>query len=90
APDPPRRMPVYQNEDGTSTVVQVVQDEQTIKQLELLKKSQEELERKMTERESELNHLLTSKEEELKETKELLDSRFEESNARYGELVESL
>jgi hypothetical protein len=90
APDPPKRSPVFQNEDGTSTVVQVVQDENTMKQLEQLKKSQDELERKMSERETELNRMLLAKEDELKETKALLDSRFEESNARYGDLVESL
>jgi hypothetical protein len=89
APDPPKRVPVTYAEDG-NTVVKVVQDEALVQQLDELRKSQQELERKMSSRENELTDMLSSKDQELQEAQDLLNSRWEEFNSRYDELSESL
>lgn len=89
APDPPKRAPVTYAEDG-NTIVKVVQDEALVQQLEELRKSQLELEKKMSSRESEFSDMLLSKDQELAEAQDLLNSRWEEFNARYDELSESL
>lgn len=86
APDPPKRVAT---EDG-NTIVKVVQDETLMQQLEELRKNQNDFEKKMGAREEEFAELLQSKDQELLDAQELLNSRWEEFNQRYDELSESL
>jgi hypothetical protein len=86
APDPPKRAFA---EDG-NTVVKVVPDEALTHQLEELRRNQNEFEKKMGAREEEFAELLSSKDQELQDAQELLNSRWEEFNQRYDELSESL
>jgi hypothetical protein len=86
APDPPKKVFA---EDG-NTVVKVVQDDGLMQQLEELRRNQSEFEKKMGAREEEFAEMLSSKDQELQDAQELLNSRFEEFNQRYDELGESL
>ena len=86
APDPPKK--VF-TEDG-NTVVKVVPDEALAQQLDELRRNQNEFEKKMGAREEEFAEMLSSKDQELQDAQELLNSRWEEFNQRYDELSESL
>ena len=103
AEPPPRaiRTMTQTGEDGVTEVVRVVQDEEVLRQIEELRKSNDdlrtrfedresELSKRLEERESEYHEMLASKESEIQEAQEMLHSRFEEFNNRYEEMVETV
>ncbi len=92
APDPPK--PVYNYQQAASpnpegvTEVRYVQDEAVLAKLEELRKANEELKGRMDQRELEFSELLQSKEQEVAETQEMLNSRWEDFSGRYEQLSE--
>jgi hypothetical protein len=87
APDPPRLASSATDSERTNAGAN---SDSLLQQLDELRKNQNDLENKMSSRETELNEMLVAKEQELQDAQKLLDSRWEEFNQRYGELSESL
>lgn len=92
APDPPKPVYNYQQAAGPNpegvTEVRYVQDEAVLAKLEELRKANEELKGRMDQRELEFSELLQSKEQEVAETQEMLNSRWEDFSGRYEQLSE--
>ncbi|MBK9770046.1 MAG: hypothetical protein IPP57_04320 [Candidatus Obscuribacter sp.] len=86
AAEPPK--PVYNFAAAAPTGDRTVQDEAVMQQLEALRLANEQLKERMDQREMEFAELLQSKETEVSETQEMLNSRWEEFSSRYEQLSE--
>lgn len=67
-----------------------IDSEEIRAQIEELQRANEETARRQEVREVELQNLLKAKDEELQEAQELLNSRYDEFNARYEEVADAL
>ncbi|MBN8659504.1 MAG: hypothetical protein J0M35_04020 [Candidatus Obscuribacter phosphatis] len=72
------------------TEIQYVPDETVIAQLDDLRRANDELKARMDQRELEFSELLQSKEQEVVETQEMLNSRWEDFSNRYEQLSEMM
>ncbi|MBX9942131.1 MAG: hypothetical protein K2Y32_22895 [Candidatus Obscuribacterales bacterium] len=72
------------------TEIQYVPDETVIAQLDELRRANDELKARMDQRELEFSELLQSKEQEVVETQEMLNSRWEDFSNRYEQLSEMM
>ncbi len=99
APDPPK--PVYTLTSGLSggtgsageiirevEVVRVVQDESVLAQIEELRMHNEEMRSRMDSKDNEFAELLAAKDQEVQDTQEMLNSRWEEFSGQYEKLSE--
>jgi hypothetical protein len=72
------------------TEIQYVPDETVLAQLDDLRRANDELKARMDQRELEFSELLQSKEQEVVETQEMLNSRWEDFSNRYEQLSEMM
>ncbi|MFA7341478.1 MAG: DUF4200 domain-containing protein [Candidatus Obscuribacterales bacterium] len=94
APDPPK--PVYTLTSAGSgneivrevEVVRVVQDESVMALLEELRVQNEEMRSRMDAKDSDFAELLAAKDQEVQDTQEMLNSRWEEFSGQYEKLSE--
>lgn len=87
APDPPPR--VYSQPTGEVReveVVRVVQDESILAQIEELRQHNEEMRARMDAREGDFAELIAAKDQEVQDTQEMLNSRWEEFSSQYEKL----
>lgn len=88
AAEPPKPVITYAAPEGGVSEVRFVQDEAVMAQLEELKRANDELKGRMDRREIEFAEMLQSKEIEVSETQEMLNSRWDEFSGRYEQLSE--
>ncbi len=94
APDPPK--PVYTLASANSgneivrevEVVRVVQDESVMALLEELRVQNEEMRSRMDAKDADFAELLAAKDQEVQDTQEMLNSRWEEFSGQYEKLSE--
>ncbi len=94
APDPPK--PVYNLASANSgneivrevEVVRVVQDESVMALLEELRVQNEEMRSRMDAKDADFAELLAAKDQEVQDTQEMLNSRWEEFSGQYEKLSE--
>jgi len=93
APDPPK--PVYTLSSATGNeivreveVVRVVQDETVLAQIEELRLQNEEMRSRMDAKDTDFAELLAAKDQEVQDTQEMLNSRWEEFSGQYEKLSE--
>lgn len=94
APDPPK--PVYTLASANSgneivrevEVVRVVQDESVMALLEELRLQNEEMRSRMDAKDADFAELLAAKDQEVQDTQEMLNSRWEEFSGQYEKLSE--
>lgn len=90
AAEPPKPVAAYSAPAGGGGEVRYVQDEAVLAQLDELKRANDELKGRMDQREIEFAEMLQSKEIEVSETQEMLNSRWDEFSGRYEQLSEML
>lgn len=88
AAEPPKPVVTYTAPEGGVSEVRYVQDEAVMAQLDELKRANDELKGRMDRREIEFAEMLQSKEIEVSETQEMLNSRWDEFSGRYEQLSE--
>ncbi len=87
APDPPPR--VYAQQSGEVReveVVRVVQDVTVMAQIEELRQHNEEMRARLDAREGDFAEMLAAKDQEVQDTQEMLNSRWEEFSGQYEKL----
>lgn len=89
APDPPPR-PLYTQPsgEGREVEIRVVQDETVLAQIEELRQQNELMRSRMDQREEDFAELLAAKDQEVQETQQMLNSRWEEFSSQYEKLSE--
>jgi hypothetical protein len=88
APDPPRPAYTLASSDNVREVevVRVVQDESVLAQIEELRQQNEEMRARMDAREGDFAELIAAKDQEVQDTQEMLNSRWEEFSSQYEKL----
>jgi hypothetical protein len=87
-PDPPPRVYTQPNLEGREVEIRMVQDEAVLAQIEELRQQNEQMRMRMDAREEDFAELLASKDQEVQETQQMLNSRWEEFSSQYEKLSE--